>query len=278
MTTKRALAWFGFWVGCALIFNIGVYIFLGQTKALEFLGGYIIEKSLSIDNIFLFVLVFSSCGIKSEYQRRVLNYGIIGAVILRLIFIILGITIINMLHWVLYVFGALLIFSGIKMAIKKDDTFCFADSKILKLVKKIIPVTDELHDEKFFVKINKRRCATPLFAILLVIEATDIIFAIDSIPAIFAITTDPFIVYTSNIFAILGLRSMYFFLGHLHEKFWMVKYGGAIVLVYTGSQLALTMFHIVIPIMMSIIIIFAVIGTSILLSVLIKKREHLTCT
>jgi tellurite resistance protein TerC len=280
MSTKRALAWFLFWVGVSIIFNVGVYLFMGEKKALEFLGGYVIEKSLSIDNLFLFVLVFSSCGIQSKYQRRVLNYGIMGAVVLRLIFVILGITIISMLHWMLYIFGGLLIISGIKMMIKKEETFCFADSKILRVVKKVIPVSDTLHGEKFFVSIDGKKIATPLLAVLIVIEATDIIFAIDSIPAIFAVTTDPFIVYTSNILAILGLRSMYFLLGNLHEKFWLVKYGVAIVLVYTGIKLCMLMFHIEIPIGISLATIFSVIGVSILLSRLISNpaSQKYLCT
>lgn len=274
MTTKRALAWFGFWVGVALLFTLGVWLFLGPQKALEFLGGYIVEKSLSIDNLFLFVLVFTSCGIKGEYQRRILNYGIIGAIVFRFLFVVAGIAIINTLDWMLYVFGAVLIYSGIKMIAKKEDTFCFADSKILRFVKRVIPVTDELQDEKFLVRVGKRLYATPLLAILLVIECTDIVFAVDSIPAVFAISTDPFIVYTSNVLAILGLRSMYFLLGNLHDKFWLVKYGVGLVLVFTGAKLGLAMFHVEIPILASLMTIFCVIGVSIWLSGVIKKPEH----
>lgn len=271
MSTKKALSWFGFWVGIALLFNIGVYIFMGEQKAFEFLGGYIIEKSLSLDNLFLFILIFTSCGIKSEYQRRVLNYGIAGAIVLRLIFVLLGVTIISTLHWVLYIFGALLIFSGIKMMMKKEETFCMEDNKVFKCLKKVIPVTNDMHGEKFFVKIDSRRFATPLFAILIVIEATDIIFAIDSIPAVFAISTDPFIVFTSNILAVLGLRSMYFLIGNLQEKFWMMKYGVAAVLVFTGLKLALLMFNFEISIGVSLAVISAVIGGSILLSMLVRN-------
>lgn len=267
MSAKKALKWFLFWVGVALAFNVGVYFVMGQQKAMEFLGGYVIEKSLSIDNLFLFVMVFSSCGVKLEHQRRVLNYGIMGAILFRLVFVLLGVTIIDRLHWMLYVFGGLLIFSGIKMIAKKEDDFCFEDSKILKLVKRVIPVTDCLHGEKFVVRLEDgKRYATPLLAILLVIEFTDVIFAIDSIPAIFAISTDPFIVYSSNILAILGLRSMYFLLGNLHSKFWLVKYGVAAVLVFTGVKLGLLMFHIEIPIAVSLATIGSIIAASVLLS------------
>lgn len=273
MSTKKALKWVVFWIGLALVFNAGIYLFMGKEPALEFLGGYVIEKSLSIDNLFLFIMVFSSFGIKQEYQRRILNYGIAGALILRLIFVLLGVTIVNMFHWVLYVFGAILIISGIKMIFKKEDDNAIKDSKIIKILGKIIPVTDKIEGDKFFVRKNKILYATPLFAVLILIEFTDIIFAVDSIPAIFSVTTDPFIVYTSNIFAILGLRSMYFVLGNLHEKFKYVKYGVALILVFTGIKLSMLMFHIKIPIGLSVGIIFFILASSIILSVLYSGRQ-----
>lgn len=275
MSTKKALKWVVFWIGLALVFNAGIYLFMGKEPALEFLGGYVIEKSLSIDNLFLFIMVFSSFGIKQEYQRRILNYGIAGALILRLIFVLLGVTIVNMFHWVLYVFGAILIISGIKMIFKKEDDNAIKDSKIIKILGKIIPVTDKVEGDKFFVRKNNILYATPLFAILILIEFTDIIFAVDSIPAIFSVTTDPFIVYTSNIFAILGLRSMYFVLGNLHEKFKYVKYGVALILVFTGVKLSVLMFDIKIPIGLSVGIIFFILVSSIILSILYsgKKKE-----
>ncbi len=273
MSTKKALKWVVFWIGLALVFNAGIYLFMGKEPALEFLGGYVIEKSLSIDNLFLFIMVFSSFGIKQEYQRRVLNYGIAGALILRLIFVLLGVTIVNMFHWVLYVFGAILIISGIKMIFKNEDSNAVKDSKIIKILGKIIPVTDKIEGDKFFVRKNKILYATPLFAVLILIEFTDIIFAVDSIPAIFSVTTDPFIVYTSNIFAILGLRSMYFVLGNLHEKFKYVKYGVALILVFTGVKLSVLMFDIKIPIELSLGIIFFVLTSSIVLSALYSGRK-----
>lgn len=271
MSTKKALLWVGFWIGLALCFNTGIYFFMGKEKALEFLGGYIIEKSLSMDNLFLFIMVFTGFGIKLEYQRRVLNYGIAGAIVLRFIFVMLGITIINMFHWVLYVFGAILIFSGLKMLLKKEEENNLKDSKILKVLGKIIPVTKELHEEKFFVKKNNILHATPLFAILILIEFTDIIFAIDSIPAVFSITTDTFIVYTSNILAILGLRSFYFLLGSLHEKFIYVKYGVGLILTFTGVKLAVLFFDIHIPVEVSLFIIFTILALSIIASLAFTK-------
>lgn len=273
MSTKKALLWVAFWIGLALCFNVGIYFFMGKEKALEFLGGYIIEKSLSIDNLFLFIIVFSSFGIKPEYQRRVLNYGIAGALILRLIFVVLGVTIVNMFHWVLYVFGAILIISGIKMMFKHDENENFKESKIIKLLGKIIPITDKLEGEKFFVRKNKVLYATPLFAILILIEFTDIIFAIDSIPAVFSITTDVFIVYTSNMFAILGLRSMYFVLGKLHEKFKYVKYGVAVILTFTGIKLSILFFDIKIPIELSLGIIFTILAGSIVASLAFSSKQ-----
>lgn len=272
MATKKALSWVLFWICAALCFNLGIYIIMGKKEALEFLGGYVIEQSLSIDNLFLFIMVFTSFGIKYEYQRRILNYGIAGAIVLRMIFVFLGVAIVNMFHWVLYIFGFILIFSGLKMMLKQDENNDFQNSKIIKLLGKVIPVTDKLHGDRFFIKKNKVLYATPLFAIIILIEFTDILFAIDSIPAIFSITTDPFIVYTSNIFAILGLRNMYFVLGKLHEKFKYVKYGVAIILAFTGVKLSVLMFDIHIPVEWSLIIIFAVLSCSVAASMLFTRR------
>ncbi len=271
MSTKKALLWVLFWISLAMIFNVGVYFFMGQEKALEFLGGFVIEKSLSVDNLFLFIMVFSSFGIRPEYQRRVLNYGIAGALILRLIFVLLGVTIVNMFHWMLYIFGAILIISGIKMMFGNENNDV-KDSKIIKLLRKVIPVTDKLEGQSFFVRKNNILYATPLFAVLIVIEFTDIIFAVDSIPAIFSITTDPFIVYTSNIFAILGLRSMYFVLGNLHEKFKYVKYGVALILTFTGVKLSLLMFDVKIPIELSLAVIISILVLSVITSVLLNRK------
>jgi tellurite resistance protein TerC len=273
METKKALNWVFFWISAALVFNLGIYFVLGQQKALEFLGGYVIEKSLSLDNLFLFILVFSSFGINKHYQRRVLNYGIIGALVLRFIFVILGVAVVSKFHWVLYIFGIILIISGFKMMIKQEEEHDFKNNKLIKLLNNIIPITDKIIDEKFFVKINNVLHATPLLAILVVIEGTDILFAIDSIPAIFSITTDSFIVYTSNIFAILGLRSLYFLLASINEAFKYVKYGVALILVFTGIKLSILMFHIEIQVGLSVAIIFVILLVSILVSIMLKGDE-----
>lgn len=272
MSIKKSIFWVCFWMCIALAFNVGIYMFLGQEKALSFLGGYIIELSLSVDNLFLFLLIFESYKIPGKYQRRVLNYGIIGAIILRFIFVMLGITIVNKFHFVLYIFGFILIISGIKMMMKNEDGENVKEGFAVKALKKIVPVTDELHDEKFFIRKNNILYATPLLAILVLIESSDVIFAIDSIPAIFSITTDLFIVYTSNIFAILGLRSLYFILEKLHETFAYVKYGVALILCFTGIKLLVLFFHIEIPIKVSLCIILGILIGSIIVSKIISDK------
>jgi len=275
MSAKKALKFVLMWMGLAILFNIGVFVFEGQEKALQFLGGYIIELSLSVDNLFVFLIIFSSFGVKQEYQRRALNYGIFGAIILRLVFILLGIQLVSKLEWILYIFGVILIFSGIKMMFGHDKEKDYTNSKVLKMLKKIIPVTDTMHEEKFFIRQKNKLYATPLFAILLIIESSDILFAIDSIPAIFSITTDPFIVYTSNIFAILGLRSLYFALSALHEKFKYVKYGVGLILMFTGVKLGIIFFGLHIPIVASLITIFTILAGSVLVSLLVTKKEEI---
>lgn len=258
MSTNKALSRVVFWFDISLIFTVSIFLFLGRQKALEFLSGYIIEQSLSIDNLFLFILVFTSFGIKLEDQRRVLNYGIIGAFVLRLIFIVLGVMIVNIFRWVLYLFGFVLLFSGCRMFQKKEDGTSITDSKILKQIGKIVPVTDTLEGDRFFVKKNNVTYITPLFAILILIEISDIIFAIDSIPAIFSVTTDPYIIYLSNICAILGLRNMYFLLGKIHERFKYFKFGVAAILTFTGIKLSILMFNIHIPTEWSLVIILLI--------------------
>lgn len=273
MSTKKSLLHLGFWVGLALIFNIGIYFFMGQEKAMAFLGGYVIEQSLSLDNLFLFLLIFESFSLKPEYQKRVLTYGIVGAIILRFIFVVLGISIVNKFHWMLYIFGLLLLVSGFKMLFKNESESDVKNSKILKVLNKIIPVSEELDGEKFFTRKNGILYATPLLAILILVEGSDIIFAIDSIPAIFSITTDPFIVYTSNVFAILGLRNLYFLLEKLHNNFAYVKYGVACILIFTGIKLSIAFFHVEISVLVSLITIFTILLVSILASIFKSKKD-----
>lgn len=270
MNIKKAILWIVFWIGCALAFNAGIYVFSGEEKALAFLGGYIIEFSLSIDNLFLFLLIFQNYKIPPLYQRRVLGYGIIGAVILRLIFILLGVSIVNRFHWILYIFGGVLIISGIKMMLKKEENI--KGNIAIRTLSKIMPVTNKLYGEKFFVSINKVLYATPLLGVLVLIEFSDILFAVDSIPAIFSITTDLFIVYASNIFAILGLRNLYFILEKLHETFVYVKYGVAVILCFTGMKLLILFFNLQISTRISLLIIFGILVSSILISVMLSEK------
>lgn len=277
MSTKKSLLHLTFWFALALIFNIGIYVFMGQEKAVAFLGGYVIEQSLSLDNLFLFLLIFESFSLKPIYQKRVLTFGIIGAVILRFIFVMLGISIINEFHWMLYIFGILLLVSGVKMIFNHDEGGNPKDSKMLKILNKIIPVSDKLDGEKFFTRKNGILYATPLLAILILIEGSDIVFAIDSIPAIFSITTDPFIVYTSNIFAILGLRNLYFLLEKLHDNFAYVKYGVACILIFTGIKLSIAVFHIEISVLVSLTTIFIILLISIAASVFKRKKDENLC-
>ena len=253
MSTRKHLFKFLLITFIAAIFNLAIWYYMGSERALEFLGGYIIELSLSVDNLFLFLLIFSSFGITAKHQKRILTYGIFGAIIL------------------IFIFGILLIISGIKMMINKEDDVSFENSKLIKLLKKMIPVTKELHDEKFFIRINNVLHATPLFAILFLIEGSDLLFAIDSIPAIFAITTNAFIVYTSNIFAILGLRNLYFILEKLHSTFEYVKYGVALILIFTGIKLGISFkYHISIVISISVILLILVI--SVITSIMISRK------
>ena len=273
MSFKRAAFWTLFWVAMALIFNTGVYYYLGDEKALEFATGYVIELSLSMDNLFLFLMLFSYFGIPAQYQRRVLNWGIAGAIILRLIFILLGVAIIERFGWILYIFGAILIVTSFKIIFGKDGEVDPEKNYVAKLFKRFMPVTDELQEQRFFIRKNGILMATPLFVVVLVLESTDILFAIDSIPAIFAITTDPFIVYTSNLFAIIGLRSMYFFLEKVQHAFIYVKQGVGVILFITGVKMLLHMFHIKVPISVALGLIVGILIISVLASIFFSKKD-----
>ena len=236
---KEALVWSGIWIALALLFALGVYSWDGPQSALEFLTGYLIEKSLSVDNIFVFVLIFSYFKVPARYQHTVLFWGILGALVMRAIFIFAGIALLQQLHWILYVFGALLILTGIKMATEKDKEIHPDKNPLLKLFRRLVPVTEDYHADHFFVKQAGQYAATPLFIVLLVVETTDVIFAVDSIPAILGITMDPFLVYTSNVFAILGLRALYFALAGVVRLFHYLHYGLSAILVFVGAKMLL---------------------------------------
>lgn len=274
MRVKKSFFNLIFWIGLAVLFNIYIYFSMGSKPAIEFLGGYIIEMSLSLDNLFLFLMVFSTFNISLEYQERVLKYGIIGAMILRLIFILLGIGIINKFHFIVYIFGIILMFSGLKMMFHDDNNIDFNKNPVIRIFKKIMPVHDKLVGHNFFIRINRKLYATPLFIILIIIESSDVLFALDSIPAIFSITQDPFIVYTSNIFAIICLRSMYYILNRLNSMFKFMRYGVALILIFTGIKLLVLYFNIEISVSISILIILIILLCSILFSLIFSNDNE----
>ncbi len=271
VSVKEALIWSGIWIFLSLCFNGFIYFQFGETKALEYFTGYVIEKALSVDNIFVFVLIFSFFQIPAIYQHKVLFWGIIGALIMRVIFIFAGVALLEKFHWTIYIFGAILIFTGIKMLFDTDKKIEPDKNPVIKLFKKFIPTTNELHEDKFFITKNQKKYATPLFIVLIMIEITDLIFAVDSIPAILAVTQDHFIVYTSNVFEILGLRSLYFALADIINRFKYLAVGLAIILVFVGTKMVMIDFY-KIPIHYSLIIIILVLFFSIILS-LFKTRK-----
>ena len=268
---REALGWTGFWIVLALMFNAGVYYFEGTQKALEFLTAYLIEKSLSVDNIFVFLMVFSYFGIPPKYQHRVLFWGIIGALIMRAAFILVGVALLERIHWIIYVFGAFLIFIGIKMALEKEKEIHPEKNPVLKYFRKIMPVTKEFVGHDFFTKKGTRWAATPLFVVLLVIESTDVVFAVDSIPAVLAISHDPFIVYTSNVFAILGLRALYFAIAGVMRLFHYLNYGLAFILVFVGIKMILADFY-KLPVSVALGVIAGVLAISVIASLMFPKK------
>jgi len=269
---KEALLWSAFWIFLALLFNIGIYFYQGKQLALEFFAGYLIEKALSIDNLFVFILIFSYFKVPAKYQHKVLFWGILGALVMRAAFIAGGIALIKNFHGIIYVFGAFLIFTGIKMVMEKDKEIHPENNVILKLFRKVMPVTPDFVEGKFFVIKDGRRFATPLFIVLLIVETTDLVFAVDSIPAVLAITHDPFIVYTSNVFAILGLRSLYFALAGTIHLFHYLHYGLSAILVFVGTKMLISDFYKV-PIVVSLVVIASLLTASVVASLLDPKKK-----
>lgn len=240
VSLRESLTWTAVWITLALLFNLGVWYYSGSQRALEFFTGYLIEKSLSVDNVFVFALLFSYFAVPPKYQHKVLFWGILGALVMRAIMIAAGAALISRFSWIIYVFGAFLILTGIKMIIKREEEIHPERNPVVNWFKRFVPVTKEYRGDKFFVRENGVLMATPLFVVLLLVEFTDLIFAVDSIPAIFAVTKDPFIVYTSNVFAILGLRSLYFALAGIMDRFHYLKIGLGIVLSFVGVKMLLT--------------------------------------
>jgi tellurite resistance protein TerC len=272
VTIKESIIWTSVWISLALLFNLGILHTMGPQKGLEFFTGYIIEKSLSVDNVFVFALIFSSFGVPPIYQHKVLFWGIIGALIMRAFMIFIGAALITKFAWVIYIFGAFLIFTGIRMLIKSERDIHPERHPLVRWFKKLVPMTNDFRGDKFFVRENGIRMVTPLFLVLLVVEFADVIFAVDSIPAIFAVTSDPFIVYTSNVFAILGLRSLYFALAGIKDKFHYLKFGLGVVLCFVGVKILLGHTPWKIDTHISLGVIFLVLTTSIIMSLLRPKK------
>jgi tellurite resistance protein TerC len=269
---REALGWSGVWIGLALLFNAFVAWRFGAEIGVEFLTGYLIEKSLSVDNIFVFLVIFSGLGIPLQYQHRVLFWGILSALVLRALMIFAGAALLARFHWLIYVFGAFLVFTGIKLFLNRGKEEHPEQSPAMRLARRLIPSTPNLHGDRFRVRENGRWLATPLLMALLMVEVTDVVFAVDSIPAIFAITSDPFIVFTSNIFAILGLRSLFFLLAGLVEKFVYLKLGLSAVLIFVGAKMTLIDF-VKIPAPVSLAVVLGLLGGAMLASWWVARRR-----
>lgn len=271
ITLKESLVWSAMWITLALGFCFWIYITYGKEPAVTFLSGYLIEKSLSVDNLFLFLVIFDYFKIPPSHQHKVLFWGIIGALMMRALFIVVGIALVNTFGWILYLFGIFLMIAGYRMLYKKDEEIHPEDNPIIKLIKRWLPFTDRLHGHRFFIKEGKQWLATPLFLALIFVEITDVIFALDSIPAIFAITLDPFIVYTSNIFAIIGLRSLFFSLSGLIPLFHYLHYGLAVILMMIGAKMLLEPYLHISP-LTSLLLILGILTIAIIASLLNKKK------
>ncbi len=283
VSVKEAAIWSLVWIALALGFNGLLWLYISETngeiiasqKAMEFLTGYVIEKSLSVDNVFVFLMLFSAFHVPAEYQRRVLLFGVLGAIVMRGIMIMAGSWVVKEYSWVLYIFGVFLLFTGIRMLFMAEHKPDLEKNLVLRFAKKHLRVTDTYREEKFIVRERGLLYVTPLFLVLLMVEFTDLIFAVDSIPAIFAITTDPFIVFTSNIFAIMGLRALYFLLADMAERFHYLKYGLALVLTFVGAKMLLVnWFHF--PVQYSLLIIVSILGASVAISLWTTRKPENT--
>lgn len=280
MSMKQAATWSIVWVTLSLLFNAAFWWYLTQTQgravadpqALAFLTGYLIEKSLAVDNVFVWLMLFSYFSVPPALQRRVLVYGVLGAIVLRTIMIFAGSWLIAQFEWLLYVFGAFLLFTGVKMALAKEDASGIGDRPLVRWLRGHLRMTDTIEDEKFFVRKNGLLFVTPLMLVLILVELSDVIFAVDSIPAIFAVTTDPFIVLTSNLFAILGLRAMYFLLAGVAERFSMLKYGLSVILVFIGIKMLIVDFY-HIPIAISLGVVFGILFVTLLVNAWVNHQN-----
>jgi len=269
---REGLRWSAGWISLALAFGVVVYFWRGPEIGLQFFTGYLIEESLSVDNLFVMLMIFTYFRVPALYQHRVLFWGILGALIMRATFIVTGVALIEKFHWMIYFFGAILIFTGVKMALEKDKEIHPEHNPVLKLFRRLMPVTKDYVGGKFFTRLDGRRWATPLMVVLVLIETTDLIFAVDSVPAVLAISSDPFIVYTSNVFAILGLRSLYFALAGMMNRFQYLHYGLAVILTFVGAKMLLADV-VEIPIQIALGVVLGVLALSIVISLLISARD-----
>lgn len=270
---KQAAVWTTVWMVLALLFGGGIWLTLGQHKALEFLTGYLIEQSLSVDNLFVFIMIFSVFGVRGALQAKVLKWGIIGAIVMRLLFIFIGAALLKEFQWLFYFFGALLVYTAWKMAFSEDDEIEPEKNPLVRIARKILPMTRRIRGDWFITRKMRLWVTSPLFMVLLVVESSDLVFAMDSIPAIFAITLDPFIVLTSNIFAIMGLRSLFFLLANLMGMFAYLKFGIALILAFVGCKMILMMLGIHIPITLSLAVIMVTLAISVAISLLLRRPE-----
>lgn len=279
VSVKEAATWSAVWVALALLFNLGMYFYLRDTageaiasaKSMEFLAGYVIEKSLSVDNVFVFLMIFGHFAVPVQYQRKVLLYGVLGAIVMRILMILAGTWVITQFAWVLYLFGIFLVFTGMRMLVAAEKEPDLEANPILRFAKKMLPFTKDFHAEKFSVIDNGKRVFTPLFLVLILIEVSDVVFAVDSIPAIFAVTTDPFIVFTSNIFAIMGLRALYFLLADMADRFHLLKFGLAFVLMFVGVKMLIVKW-IHVPTAVSLLVIGSLLASSIIASLIATRK------
>lgn len=280
MTLRQAAIWSLVWVSLSLLFNAGLWWYLSETmgrvvadkQALAFLTGYLIEKALAVDNVFVWLMLFSYFSVPPNLQRRVLVYGVLGAIVLRTTMIFAGSWLVTQFQWILYVFGAFLLFTGVKMALAKDDDGDIGDKPLVRWIRSHLRMTDKIENEHFFTRRNGVLFATPLLLVLILVELSDVIFAVDSIPAIFAVTTDPFLVLTSNLFAILGLRAMYFLLAGVAERFSMLKYGLSVILVFIGfKMLIMDLYHI--PIAVSLSVVAGILVLTLVINVFVNRRN-----
>ena len=272
VSLREAAVWYSVWVGMALLFSLGVFVWMGQDKGLEFLAGYTIELSLSVDNLFVFMVIFASFAVPTQYQHRVLFFGILGALLMRGAFIATGVTLLHLFHWTTYLFGAFLVVTALRLALGNNKEIRPEHNPVIRIARRFLPISQEYHGQQFFLKRHGKWMATPLLLVLIIVETTDLVFALDSVPAVLAITRDPFIVYTSNVFGILGLRALFFLMAGFLRQFRYLSVGLALVLGFVGVKMLLSSFYTV-PTAASLMVIVGTLAGTMLVSHLKNRSE-----